>query len=216
MDLSDLGGLGDLAKQMQDAYSEGMGAMDQAGEQVAEDMSPDHEIELDIKLSAKIDGHDYIVDSKVTFEIELEPILQAAESPMGDLSFVLEGLNVDLGDDKDAVMEQLGQPRAIGVVKDINTRKLELSTPEGNADTELNTKGTLLATMKDDKILVNCEGVFSYPDHTDAFVAIPSMEKMQENVIIPLDKITDEVEFNWTEKDKDNLNVEGTIRFIAL
>jgi hypothetical protein len=211
MDLSSLGALGDLAKQMENAYADGMGAMNQAGEAVARDMNPDHEIYLDITLSAKIEGHPYIVDTSVVFDIELNPILEAGSSPMGDLSSLLDGLDVDLGDDKDAVMEQLGQPRAVGVVKDISTKELTISNKDGKVTTQLNKKGTLLATLKDGKLLINCESVFSFPKNIDVFVAIPSMEQMQKHIVIDLDKKTEKVSFSWTEKDTDNLNVEGKI-----
>lgn len=213
MDLSALGNLGDLAKQMQNAYSDGMGAMNQAGKEVAKDMNPDHEIEVDVKLSAKIEGHDYKVDANIIFNIELEPVLQALGSPMGDLSSLLDGLNVDLGDDKDAVMEQLGQPRAIGVVKEIDLRNLELSNDGGKFNANLNEDGTLLATIKDSKLLINFESVLSFPDHTDVYIAIPSMEEMQKNIVVDLKKLNTKVKFDWTEKDKDNLKVSGSIKF---
>lgn len=58
MDLSDLGKLGDLAKQMQGAYTSGTTAMNQAGKEIAKDMNPDHEIELKVEISAKVEGHD--------------------------------------------------------------------------------------------------------------------------------------------------------------
>ncbi len=211
IDLSNLGSLGDLAKQMEDAYSMGTNAMNQAGEQVAKDMNPDHKIQVDIKLDAKVEGHVYSVDAEIVFEIELEPVLQAVDSHMGDLSSLLDGLDVDLGDDKGAVMEQLGQPRVVGVVKKIKTNKLEVSDKKGKAKVELNKKATLLATIKDKKILINFEGVFSFPNNPDVFIAIPSMEKMQKNIMIDIKDIDKKVEFNWAEKDKDNLKVSGTL-----
>lgn len=210
-----MGGLGQLMQQMKNAYSEGQGAMNKAGKAVAEDMNPDHEIELDIKLAAKIEGHDYKVDAKVIFEIELNPVLEAADSPMGDLSKVLSGMGVDLGDDKEAVEEQLGQPRAVGVVKEIKLKELVLSNKKGKVNAELNKDGTLLATVKKGKLLINCESVFSFPNNTDVFVAIPSMEKMQENIVVDLkkDKV---IGFSWVEKDKDNLKVSGTLKIREL
>jgi hypothetical protein len=212
IDLSNLGSLGDLAKQMEEAYNTGTDAMNQAGEQVAEDMNPDHQIEVSCQLDAKVEGHVYSVDADIIFEIELNPILQAANSPGGDLSSLLDGLDVDLGDDKEAVMEQLGQPRALGVVKKIKTKKLEISDKKGKASAELNKKASILATIKNQEIMFNFEGVFSYPENTEVFIAIPSMEKMQKNIVVDLDKIDKKVEFNWTEKDKDNLSVRGTLK----
>lgn len=217
MDLPDFGDLNNLAKQMQDAYSQGLGAMNQAGEIAAADMEPDYKIMLDMKLSANVEGHDYQVDATITFNIELQPILDAAQdSPLGDLSALLGGLGVDLGDDADAVMEQLGQPRAIGAVSDIDLRKLVLFGPNGKINAQLNGKGTLLATLTDGKLHINCESVFAYPEHTDAFIAIPSMEAMQENIVLDLDNLEEKQAFQWTEPYKDNLHASGTIHCEAL
>jgi hypothetical protein len=216
IDLSNLGSLGELAKQMEEAYSTGTDAMNQAGEQVAEDISPDHRIEVSCKLDAKVEGHSYSVDADIIFEIELEPILESANSSGGDLSSLLDGLDVDLGDDKAAVMEQLDQPRAVGVVKEIKTKKLEISDKRGKTKAELNKKATILATIKDKKIMFNFEGVFSYPDNPDVFIAIPSMEKMQKNIVVDLDKIDKKVEFSWIEKDKDNLLVKGSLKLTKI
>ncbi len=210
-DLSDLGSLGKLAKQMEDAYSDGMSAMNQAGEQVAQDINPDHEIQVSIELKAQVQGHKYHVEAEINFDIELEPILQAQNSPMGDLSSVLDGLDVDLGDDKEAVMEQLGQPRAIGVVKKIKLIDLKVSNKKGPVQAQLNKKATILATLKDSKLSFNFEGVFTYPDQTDLFIAVPSMEKMQKNIIIDLNIKSHTVKFKWIEKDKDNLQIQGSL-----
>ncbi|MCD4756513.1 hypothetical protein K8R20_02780 [bacterium] len=209
----DISNLGDLAKQMQDAYSDGTDVMGKAGKEVAKDMKPDHEIELDIKLSAKVEGYDYLVDATITFEIEINPVLQSSG---GDLSALLDGLDVDMGDDEDAIMQQLGQPRVIGVVKDIEVRNIILNNSEGRVKADLNREGTLLATVKGDEILVNCESVFSFPKLTDVFVAIPSMETMHGNIVIPLKDIEKKISFKWVEKDKNNLKVEGSIKFKAL
>ena len=207
-----LDSIGDAMKNLQNAYSTGTDVMDQAGQQVAKNMKPDHQIEISIQLDAKVEGHTYSVDADIIFEIELEPILQASNSPMGNLSSLLNGLDVDLGDDKAAVMEQLGQPRAVGVVKSIKTKKLEVFDKSGKASVKLNKKATLLATIKDKKMLINFEGVFSYLDNPNLFIAIPSMEKMQKNIVISLEKISKGIEFSWTEKDKDNLKVKGKLR----
>ncbi len=208
----DLSNLTDLANQMQDAYSEGLGAMDEAQKEVVKDMKPDHEIDVDIKLSANIEGHEYEVDSNIVFEIELKPFLDGEFSKQGDLSKALDGLDVDLGDDKDAVMQQLGKPRVIGAVKKIDTKTLKVSNDKGSVDVDLNRDGTLLATIDGDKMSINFESVLSFPDNTDLFVVIPSMEKMQENIVLDIKDLDKKVDFKWIEKDKDGLKVEGSIK----
>jgi hypothetical protein len=208
----DLSNLTNLANQMQDAYSEGLGAMDEAQKEVVKDMKPDHEIDVDIKLSANIEGHEYEVDSNIVFEIELKPFLDGEFSKQGDLSKALDGLDVDLGDDKDAVMQQLGKPRVIGAVKKIDTKTLKVSNDKGSVDVDLNRDGTLLATIDGDKMSINFESVLSFPDNTDLFVVIPSMEKMQENIVLDIKDLDKKVDFKWIEKDKDGLRVEGSIK----
>ncbi len=216
MDLSDLGKLGDLAKQMQDAYDGGLAAMNQASAVVSEDMNPDHEVKLDIELLAEVEGHAYHVDATVLFDIELNPVLEAANSPMGNLSSLLDGLGVDLGDDKDSVMKQLGQPRAVGVVKHIDLRDLNLSGEFGKLEAVLNVKGALLATITDAMMAFNCEGVFSYPDFPGCYAAIPSMAAMQENLVVPTSDLYKAVKFHWTETDKDGLRAHGTLKIRSL
>jgi len=216
MDLSDLGKLGDLAKQMQDAYEGGVDAMSQAGEIVSESTNPDHEVRLDIEISAQVENHPYHVDGTVFFTIELNTILEAAQSPMGNLSELLDGLGVDLGEDKNAVMAQLGQPRAVGIVKEINLRDLTLYDDSGRLETSLNAKGTLLAIISDEGIAFNCEGVFSYPETPGCHAAIPSMEAMQKNIVVPLSALHEEAAFHWKEADKDNLIVKGTLQIKPL
>ena len=216
MDFPDLGDLSNLAKQMQDAYKEGMDAMNQAGSIAAENMDPDHEVELVIELSAQVEGHPYHVDATVLFNIELNPVLEAASSSMGDLSSLLDGLGVDLGDDKDAVMEQLGQPRAVGAVRQIDLRDLTLSDESGKVTADLNHKGSLLWTFSGEHIAFNCEGVFAYPESPGCYAAIPSMEAMQQNLVVPSEDLYEVVTFHWKEPDKDNLEVKGTLQIKPL
>lgn len=215
-DLSNLGSLADLAKQMEQTYADGADVVNQAGDRTAEEINPDHQIQVEIELSAKIDGHSYAVDSHIVFEIELNPILQAADSPAENLSSLLDGLDVDLGDDKEAVMEQLGQPRAVGVVKKIKTKNLQVSNGKGKVEVELNDKGTVLATIINSKVLFNFEGVFSYPNNPDLLVAIPSMDKMQEHIAVDVEKLYQPIDFSWVEKDKDGLSVAGSLKVSKL
>lgn len=208
----DVSNLTDLAKQMQDTYSDGLGAMNEANKEAVKDMKPDHNIDINIKLSANVEGHEYEVDSNIVFEIELDPFLKGDFSKQGDLSKALEGLDVDLGDDKDAVMEQLGKPRVVGAVKKIDTKTLKVSNDGGSVDAELNKEGTLLASIDGDKMLINFESVLSFPDNSDLYVAIPSMEKMQGNIVVDMKDLNKKVDFKWVEKDKEGLKVEGSVK----
>ena len=59
-------------KNLQNAYSDGLGAMNEAGKQAAEDMDPSHRIIVDTKLSANVEGHDYKVDTHLEFLADLK------------------------------------------------------------------------------------------------------------------------------------------------
>jgi len=203
--------LGNLADSLKDAYDEGLGAMNQAGTIAAEEMEPDHEIELNIKLQAQVEGHPYEVDATVTFTIELAPVLSAPESPMAAIAAALGSAGVELGEDRDAVMEQLGKPRVIGTVTDVAVRELVLNGPDGRIDAKLNRSASLLVTVEDGQLRLNCEGVFSYPEHSGAYYAVPSMAAMQANLAVARDNLGETVEFDWNEPDKDNLQVSGTV-----
>ena len=210
-DAESLKALSKMADGMKEAYGEGLAAMDMAGEMATEDIEPDHEIELAIRLRAQVEGRPYKVDATVIFEVELGSVLDAPESPMAQIMAALGGAGVDLGEDADAVMEQLGTPRLVGRVREIETRELEMHGPDGRIDAALNRGGTALVTMDDGELRINCEGVFSYPQHPGCYAALPAMEAMQSNVVVAMESIGEVCEFDWTEADKDNLQVSGTV-----
>ena len=85
----DFSNLGDLLGQMKDAYEDGINAMSDINDVVAEDMDPTHQIEVDINLEGNAEGHQYMVDAELVFLIDLETMIQAADSPMGDLTSML-------------------------------------------------------------------------------------------------------------------------------
>jgi hypothetical protein len=210
--MPDLSSLGDLAKQMQSAYGDGLSAIGDVNKNVAENMTPTHQINIDVSLSAKVEGHKYSFKGLLVFEIDLDSILS---SEGGDLSGLLDGLGVDLGDDKDAVMEQLGKPRTVGLLKTSDVQ-IELSNTEGKIKADVNKEGQLLATLDEGKLKFNFESAVSFPDHTDALYAVPSMEMMEKHVVVDIDKLDKKVSFSWTEKDKDNLEVKGAIFISSL
>ena len=210
--MPDLSSLADLAKKMQGAYGEGLSSISDINKEVATNSKPSHKVNINIKLSAKVEGHDYSFEGLLVFEIDLDSILS---SQSGDLSGLLDGLDVDLGNDKDAVMEQLSQPRAVGLLKKSKV-KIKLSNPAGKINAKINKDGQILATLKDDKFLFNFESAVSFPAYLDAFYAIPSMEMMQKKVFVDAKKLDKKKSFLWKEKDKDNLSVSGSISITSL
>ncbi len=213
----DFGALGDAMEDLQDAYSGGLGAMNQAGQQVAEDMSPSHRIVVDVELLANIEGHQYKVDSQIEFLADLESILKAQG---GDIASLLSGLGADLSkEEQKQVAEQLGKPRCIAVVDKISTKKLELYSEDGKEDAELNKKGTMLITLDNEKLSFSFESVLAFPElqaQKTIYCAIPSQEKMQENLLMNADDLGQEIDFEWQEKDKDNLKVKGKLKVVSV
>ncbi|MBI9043820.1 MAG: hypothetical protein JEZ06_05000 [Anaerolineaceae bacterium] len=210
----DFSNFGDMLEGIQDAYSEGISAMAGMGDLIAEETDPTHKIEIDIQLKGNAEGHTYEVDAGLTFEIELDTVLQAGDTPIGDLGAVMEQMGLDLGDDAAAVIEQLSQPRLVGLVKNIDQRKLSISGTNGKIHTQLNRGATLLATVTEDKLSLNFEGVFTYPQFPDAFYIIPTTEKMQENICFDISKWNQPISYQWT--DQDNLLVMGTAKITSL
>lgn len=206
----DFSNFGDLMDQMKDAYEDGINAMNSMSDLVAEDMDPTHRIDVDIILDGSAEGHPYKVDASLTFLIDLDTIIQAVQSPMGDLSSLLGQMGVDLGGEADAVMEQLSQPRAVGVLKEVNVRTLLIANDQGQVNTGLNEKGTLLAVITDNCLKMNFEGVFSYPEMPDVYMILPTTDKMQENIKFDLDELDQPVAFSWI--DQDGLSVSGEAR----
>jgi hypothetical protein len=208
MDIGDMGDLGEMLNKMEKAYSEGLSAMDQAGKKAAEDIDPDHLIYIDINLAARIEGYQYKAEGKLTFKIGLDPIIEAGNEE--DLSTLLKGLGVDMGENEDEIVNQLGNPRAVGILDKVESEKVILHNTKGKIDADLNKDATLIATKDAGKIMLNFEGVFTYPDFTDSFYAVPTTEKMHENISFEIGDIYKPVDFSWKEEDKDNLEIKGS------
>ena len=210
----DFSNFGDLLGQMKDAYEDGINAMSDVNDMVAEDMDPTHRIEIAINLEGNAEGHPYKVDASLVFIIDLDTMIQASESPVGDLSSILGQLGVDLGGDADAVMEQLSQPRTVGTLHELTTNELIVYDENGKVDIGLNEKGTLLATLNENCLQLNFEGVFSYPQKPGLFIIIPSGQKMQEHIQFDMHNLDAPISFEWT--DQDGLEVNGSARIISL
>ncbi|MBN2087273.1 hypothetical protein JW758_02915 [Candidatus Peregrinibacteria bacterium] len=208
----DFSAFGNAMKDLQNAYSDGLGAMNQAGEEVAENMVPSHKIIIDCKLSANVESHPYKVDAHLEFEADLDSILNAES---GDIGALLSGLNVGLSDEEqEQVAEQLGKPRCIAVLKDSTINSLELHSNEGKIKEGINKKATMLISLEGEKISFSFESAFALPKLQAVktiYSAIPSQEEMQKNIVINKKNLDKKIHFNWTEKNKDNLKIEGTL-----
>lgn len=209
----DFGAISKAMKDLQDAYAGGLGAMEEASQQTAEEMNPSHRIIVDTKLSANVESHDYKVDTHIEFIADLNSIL---ENQAGDITSLLSGLNEELSEEEKAqVAEQLGKPKCIAIVDKINTKELELHSEEGSENTELNKEGTMLISLEGEKLTFSFESILSFPKLTSqktVYFTIPSMQKMQENITLPLNKLDQKTTFSWQEKDKDNLKIKGTLQ----
>ena len=213
----DFGAIGDAMKDLQNAYSNGLGAMNQAGKEMAEEMEPSHRIIVDVKVSAQTEGHDYGVDTHLEFLADLNSILQ---SQSGDIMSLLSGLNADLSEEDQAmVAKQLGKPKCIAVIDQIDTKKLLLYSEDGRENAKLNKDGTMLISLDKEVLSFSFESVLSFPElaaNKTLYFSIPSMEKMQKNIKVPLNKLDKKVSYKWNEKDKDNLKIEGTLKLESL
>jgi len=209
MDIEDMGDLGDMIKDMEKAYSEGLSEIDKAGKKAGQDMDPDHIIDIDIEISANVEGHQYKAEGSLIFKIELDPILEVKNDDE-DISSLLKGLGVDMGENEDDIVQQLGKPRAVGVLYKIESEKVLLHNSKGKIDAGLNKSATLIAVKDGEKLMLNFEGVFTFPELMDAFYAVPTTEVMQENISFNIGKLERPIDFSWKEEEKDNLKVKGS------
>ncbi|PLX27859.1 hypothetical protein C0583_01320 [Candidatus Parcubacteria bacterium] len=209
----DLGSIGDAMKNMQNAYSEGLTAMNQSGEMQKEEINPSHKIIINTKSQAKVEGHDYLVDVGLEFLIDLDSILSAQG---GDIASLLGGLGVDLSDEETGqVAEQLGKPRCVGYLDNFKINKAKLKSSKGDVEKVINKKGSILASLDAEKIRFSFESVFALPElqaKETVYMAIPDIQKMQENVVIDKNNLEKKHKFSWQEKDKDNLKISGDIQ----
>jgi hypothetical protein len=207
----DFGELGEAMEGLQNAFSEGLGAIDQADEEATKGTKPSHLIIINIKASAKIESHNYLVDAHLEFLADLNSIL---ETKTGDVASLLGGLDVDLSKEESSqVVEQLGKPRCVGYLDKFKINKLELHSNKGKIKDGVNKEATMLITLEDKKLHLSFESVFALPKLQAAqtvYNVIPSQEKMQKNVVFDIDKLDKKTTFSWIEKDKDGLKIKGS------
>lgn len=209
----DLGAISKAMEGMQDAYAQGLGAINAASDQVGKDMNPSHRITTDVQLSANVQNHEYKVDAHLEFVADLDQIIN---SQSGDIASLLGGLGVDLSAaESSQVIDQLGKPRCIAVLDKYEINKLVLFGKTGRIKKGINPKATMLITLDNKKLHLSFESVFALPQKQskqEIYNVIPSQEKMQQHVVIPIDRLSIPKSFKWKETDKDNLRILGKVR----
>lgn len=213
----DLGSLEEAMKNLQNAFSQGLSAMNQAGEEATEDMDPDHRIIVDAELKANVEGRNYINNVHLEFLAELNSILDAET---GDIGALLAGLGVDLSEEESGqVADQLGKPRVIAALDSFEQKQLDLYSSDGKIDTGINENGNMLITLEDEKLHFSFNSVVALPEiqtQKELYYAIPSQQIMEENIVLPLENRNETIRFSWEEKDKDGLKVSGQLRLEEL
>ena len=158
----DMDSLEDAMKNLQNAFSQGLSAMNQAGEEATEDMDPDHRIIVDVNLSANVEGRNYVNNVHLEFLAELNSVLNAET---GDIGSLLAGLGVDLSEEESGqVAEQLGKPRVIASLDGFEQEKLELHSSDGQINTGINEAGNMLITLDNGKLHFSFNSVLALPD----------------------------------------------------
>ena len=213
----DMGSLEEAMKNLQNAFSQGLSAMNQAGQEAAEDMNPDYRIIVDAELTANVEGRNYINNVHLEFLAELSSVLDAET---GDIGALLAGLGIDLSEEESGqVAEQLGKPRVIAVLDSFEQKQLELHSSDGKIDTGINENGNMLITLEDEKLHFSFNSVVALPEiqtQKELYYAIPSQQIMEENIVLPLENRNETLSFSWEEKDKDGLKVSGQLRLEEL
>lgn len=213
----DLGSLGKAMQDLKNVYSEGFGAINQAEEEVAENLEPNHKIKIEVQLSANVENHVYKINTDLEFVADLDSILN---SETGDIASLLQNLDVDLDQNESKqVIEQLGKPRCIGILKKFKIKEIELHSEQGKIKEGINPQGTILITLENKKINLAFESVFALPKlqtEQTLYYALPSQEKMQKNIVLETNNLDQKTSFQWTEKDKDNLKITGSVKISKL
>lgn len=206
----DFSSLWDALEDLQNVYSEWLQSMGKVNEEIAKDMNPTHKVLINVKLSARVENHNYYIDSQLEFLADLNSILN---SESHNLSSVLEWLNLDLSwEESNQVIEQLWKPRCVGMLNNFKINEIELHTDNWEISEGINKKANMLITLEDNKLHLSFESAFALPElqtKETLYYAIPSQEEMQKNVVLNLEDLNKWVDFEWQEKDKDNLKIKG-------
>lgn len=209
----DFGSIEDALKDLENVYSEGLGAMNQASQKATEDIKPSHKIIVDVETSAKVEGRNYKVNANLEFIADLNSILNAQT---GDIGALLSGLNAGLSEkESKQVTEQLSQPRCIAKLNKFKIKELEFHSDKGKLKEGINKKGVMLIKLDNKKLHLSFESVFAFPElqtKQTLYYAIPSQEKMEKNVVLDIKNPNKKISFSWTEKDKDNLKIKGSLK----
>ena len=209
----DLDEIENAVDQLQEAYADGLMASQEINEEVVGDIDPSHKIIIDIELTANVQNHKYEVIGQLVFLVDLNSLLEIEGGKMEELSTVLDELDESMTKmEKENIMEQLAMPRAVGYLEEVDLESFILFDEDGKkVKIDLNENASILLTKQDGSLLLNFEGVFTYPkiDRT-LYFSVPSSEKMQENIVFDLGFLDEELDFEWEEEDKDGLTVSGT------
>lgn len=213
----DFSSLEDAMRNLQDAYSGGLSAMNQAGKEAEEDLTPSHRVIIDVCVSALVEGHVYKNDVHLEFLADLEMLLNAEG---GDIASLLLGLGLDINNEESGqIVEQIGKPKGIAVLDKILVHELELHGEKGKINYGINKDANMLITLDEEKLHFSFESVFALADvqsQQTLFYAIPSQEQMQKHVVLRTDALRDKISFKWSEADKDNLKIDGSLSIVDL
>lgn len=205
--------LDDAADQLQDAYADGLAASQEMGEDAVDDIDPSHKIIIDIELKANVEGHNYLVSGQLIFMVDLNTLLDSEDADIDELSAALDEMDKSMTKmEKQSVMKQLSMPRTLGYLEDYDLEEFVLFDENGDqVDIGLNEAASLMVTKQDGSLLLNFEGVFSYPKMKETlYYAVPSGAKMQENIVFDVNFLDEDIDFEWEEDDKDGLKVSGS------
>jgi len=211
--------LGEAVQQMQETYADGIAITQKVKTELVDEIDPSHQVIINIELTANVDGKKYYLDAELIFLAELEDFLNLEDSSIDEMPDVLDELkDVELDEQEEsAVLEQLSIPRALAVLDDVNIRDFELYGEKGLVNSKLNESAVLLMTKQDGSLLLNFEEVFTYPQIKEHLhYAIPSAEKMQDNIIVDIALLDEKFDFEWEEEDNYALTVQGTVQIKEL
>lgn len=210
----DLGAIAGALEGLQGAFAAGLDAIGQAEEEAAGDMEPTHEIVVEVELQARVEGHEYAVEATLRYQADLASIL-SAQMPAGGLADALGELGIDLGSGEGgAILEQLGRPRVVGVLRGVDVEKHVVHSEDGPEDAAPALGSTMLVTLDGSVLRMSFERAFSYPELQSrkvVYCAVPSSTEMEEHVVVEVARMATAVAFGWEEEDKGPLVINGSV-----
>lgn len=175
-----------------------------------DEIDPSHKIIIDIDIKADVSGYKYQVVGQLIFLADLENLLDSDDVDIDDLSMGADDMDRHLSK-MNKNNKKLSAPKTVGYLDDYDLDEFVLLGDDGKqVEISLNENASITFVKQDGSLLLNFEGVFSYPKNKKKLHYLPlSAEKMQENIIFDINFLDEDIDFEWEEDN--GVEVSGSV-----